>query len=187
MPTSSQHRALDQVVARYLVANPDKMASTTTVLELIVWSGSHLEPSPDPGFVTIEPEALAAGVAAAMATDHAMPMPSGGGEFPPPPGFMPLEVPQTLALEAKQARDSIASSAQALAPGSIASQRRQGGPAMPMPPPAPRGFTPPAPRPSTSPEYSNSCAHAPNRLQDYGAGSMCQDCNTVFPTYKRAP
>jgi hypothetical protein len=191
-----QHRALDQVIARYLMAHPDKLPSQTSVLELVVWSGEHAEPD----LIDIAPEALAA-IAAAIermrlavraGVDLIDIAPEAlaaiaAATAPLPPGFQSLERPQTLASEAKQARDSVASSAQALAPGSIASQRRQGGPAMPMPPPAPKGFTPPAPRPSTSPEYSNSCAHASNRLMDYAGGSKCQDCDTVFPHYKRTP
>ena len=149
MPTLSQHRALEHLVARYLVANPDKMASTTTVLELIVWSGSHLEPAPDAEFIPPDtnpmigppPQWIHFGVPESeFIPPDTNPMIGGSTHTISGTPMQPLEAPQTLASEAKQARDSIASSAQALAPGSIASQRRQGGPAMPMPPPAPRGF-----------------------------------------------
>jgi hypothetical protein len=181
---NQHHVDLEALVARFLAAHPDKLPSQTSVLELVVWSGSNPDPLTGPLPCDLPKDQRCGELWCEIfrGVDPSLAPPKvnvhTGGRSP--------ETPQTLASEAKQARDSIASSAQALAPGSIASQRLQGGPAMPMPPPAPKGFTPPAPRPSTSPQYSNSCAHAPNRLQDYGAGSICQDCNTVFPTYKRA-
>ncbi len=74
---------------------------------------------------------------------------------------------------------------QDLAPGSLAGMRATGGPVMPTPPPAPRGFTRPTPRarPAGWPEYSNGCPHPDARLQRYASGSMCQDCGTEFPHY----
>jgi hypothetical protein len=32
------HKALDELVACFLLANPEKRPSTTTVLELVLWS-----------------------------------------------------------------------------------------------------------------------------------------------------
>jgi hypothetical protein len=51
METNKQlHTALDTLLAQFLIANPDKRPSTTTVLELAAWSHARLTcPATIPG------------------------------------------------------------------------------------------------------------------------------------------